>query len=109
MDNQLIAQRAFFMAYNASPVMGMGFLQERSGVTEEQLCKDYGDPKHGLYADYAHGRMMKTGITWSPAGVEINRGNEPRADYQGWGRRYPTNAALLEAAMESLTKPVPAP
>jgi hypothetical protein len=108
MDNQQLAKRVFFLAYEASPVMGMGFLQARDGMTEEKVCEEYarGD---GYHADYAYGRMMKTSVVVRPNGVDINYGREPRADYQGWGRRYPTNAALLEAAMESLTKPVPTP
>lgn len=108
MDNEQIAKRAFFLAYEASPVMGMGILQAKDGVTEDQVWNEVSDGKGSADGDYVFGRMMKLGLKWDAKSITVTYGKEPRADYQGWARKYKSSADLLEAAMDSLTKPVPA-
>lgn len=109
MENEKIAKRAFWLAYQASPVMGMGILQARNDVTEETVWEDVHEAgSNSADGDYVFGRMMKLGISWTPSTIEVNRGREPRGDYQGWAGTYRNSADLLEAAMESLTEPVKA-
>lgn len=111
-----VVKRAFFLAYNAcGGTSGMGMLQARSNVTEDQVWKNvctHGDYPGGVlngmadaskgdaYGDYVFGRMMKLGIQFDPSAgtIEISD-SAPRADYQGWsGRKYPSYKALVDAA-----------
>jgi len=109
MENEQIAKRAFWLAYQASPVMGMGILQKRDDATEETIWADvHREGTNSADGDYVFGRMMKLGISWTQDTIEVNRGREPRADYQGWAGKYKNSADLLEAAMGSLTEPVKA-
>lgn len=119
---QAVVMEAMFLAYQAcgGPV-GMGILQARGNVTKEQVwdnCRRAGDYPGGelmrrskpgeVYGDYVFGRMMKCGFRWNETGIEVPE-DTPRLDYQSWCRRYPTYAALIEAAMKSVeSDPVPA-
>lgn len=104
-EPERVAKRAFFLAYQASPVVGMGHLQKREGVTEEDVWSEVAHAT-SPYGDYVFGRMMKVGMNLDPDGIEV-RDIEPRADYQGWCHAYPTYKDLIEAAIEDLAK-VPA-
>lgn len=90
-----VAKEAMWLAYQASGVVGMGVFQARDSVTKEQLIGDY-----GLDADYAYGRMMKTYLTVKDNTLSCN--DTPRSDYQSWARKYPTYAALIDAAEKAV-------
>lgn len=117
---QDVVKRALFLAYAAcGHATGMGILQARDSVTEEQVCKnvlgaeDYPggnlfrgnkvveDGKSSVYADYVFGRMMKVGFTWQGDEIEV-RTDAPRWDYQGWCIKYKSYQELVEQAIKSL-------
>ena len=110
-----LARKVFHLAYNSSEVMGMGFLQARNSVTEEQIFEnvrtrgDYPDHPNAnqnldLYADYVFGRMMKVGCKIEGDTVVSNHApsDKPRADYQSWAINFKTYGSLFEAAMKSV-------
>lgn len=104
-----IAKRMCWLAWQASQVMGMGVLQNRS-MTEDQVWSaatggpggDYPIP-HGsvseVNADYVAGRMMKLRLKLSYEGVTVSDA-PPRSDYQSWCKTYPTYDALIVAALK---------
>lgn len=53
--------------------------------------------------DYILGRMTKLPIKYSDIEITFNRGATPHIDYQGWVSTYPTNDALMQAAISSLS------
>jgi hypothetical protein len=112
---EAVVRRAFHLAFVAcGGPTGMGFLQDRGpNVTEDQVWEnvqtrgDYpANPNSRpdrAYGDYVFGRMMKLSVTYSQKDGTIQiRDDEPRYDYQGWCRKYPTYAALFEAAASQL-------
>lgn len=100
-----VDEEAFWLAYQASSVVGMGHLQSRRGATKGDVLAaipfEERDGKTVAHADYVMGRMMKLGIGVTASGIEVSD-FAPRADYQSWCYAYPTNAALIEAAAKSL-------
>jgi hypothetical protein len=66
---EAVVKRALFLAYQQSRPMGMGFMQVRDDMTEDQVWEGaigrsdsggVGTEKPGiLNADYVFGRMMK--------------------------------------------------
>lgn len=122
---EAVVKRAMWLAWQAWQACGgpsgMGVLQNRSGVTEEDVWKNLnagglgGDyprlPKEVIvanpnrpgkvYGDYVFGRKMKTGFEWDDGSVTF-RDDLPRRDYQAWCHKYPTTLALVEAAIASL-------
>lgn len=104
-----VTKRAFFLAWEAagSPI-GMGFLQDQPGASEEEVWQnvvgagDYpGDPRGGAqspYGDYVFGRMLKLRVTMGYQSVTVPD-SEPRADYQAWCRVYPSYDALIKDAI----------
>lgn len=105
-----VVMRAFFLAYTAAGgAVGMGFLQARNAVTEEQVWNnvashgDYpggplpgmADPEKGeAYGDYVFGRMLKLSIDFDAKDGTITiPDTAPRADYQGWSNGKPQRAA----------------
>lgn len=92
-------KRAIWLAFQASPPMGMGFLHTASAnaQTEESLTEGVTDK---AYFDYAHGRMMKTEFSLKDGRVCIHP-ETPRSDYQSWGNTYSSAAALLDAVEKS--------
>ena len=104
-----VVKRVFFLAYKActGPV-GMGHLQARSNVTEDDVWHNvlrHGDypgdvtdelnPEEGLYADYVFGNMMKLHVQWTDEEVLDT-------SYQSWGEVYPSYASLVKAAIKSV-------
>jgi hypothetical protein len=109
-----LLKRIFYLAYQASSVVGKGILQEQHGATEEDVWQniltagDYPGNHHlrrqeqGMYdADYVFGRMMKLYIKVTDDGIELPD-KEPKRMYQAWCVTYPTYQALLDAAKASL-------
>lgn len=105
-----VVQRAFYLAFLAAgAAVGMGVLQDRGGVTEEQVWKnvatrgDYGgglipgmdDASKGkAYGDYVFGRMLKLRIEFNESeGTITFTDSAPQADYQGWSSGKPRVAA----------------
>lgn len=104
MESELIAKRALWLAYEASPVIGMGIFSARDDMDEQKFWDAVAPKNNRAYVDYGFGRMMKIGLRWDEKGVHAD-GGDPRPDYQGWSVVYPTYAALITAALESLTVP----
>jgi hypothetical protein len=109
-----LAKEIFWLAWQAcGGPMGMGFLQDRSGVTRDDVwgnVNNAGDypmnhnKANEPYADYVFGRMMKVGVTILKDGIEM-RDFEPRADYQSWCRTYRTVEDLVNKAVENVSYP----
>ena len=107
-----LAKEIFWLAWQAcgGPV-GMGFLQDRSGVTRDDVWNNIssaGDypmnhnPPNKPYGDYVFGRMMKLGLKLRSDGIEISD-LEPRSDYQGWCIVYKTYQDLVNTALVNLS------
>lgn len=99
-----VAKRAFFLAYNAiNGTTGLGFLQAKAAVTDEQVWQHVCHDELRPYGDYVFGRMMKMGCTinLTEGTIEV-RDVPPRHDYQGWSGTYPTYASVFEAAAKEL-------
>lgn len=110
-----IVSKFFYLAWKASKVMGMGFLQDRPAATEQEVFSnvirsgDYALPIHGSnnrsYADYVFGRMMKLGISVTRNGedydLEVSDG-PAKPDYNSWSGVYSSPAAILSAALQSI-------
>lgn len=109
---EAVVKRAVFLAYSASRVCGMGFLQARTGADEDAVWAaatgrtDYGGVgKPGpnrVNCDYVMGRMMKLGLKWDADGIEVDE-FPARPDYQSWAVKYESQAALVAAAVASLS------
>lgn len=119
-ENERLARRIGYLAYQASQVVGMGALHARDGATEEEFWSALrgevnvkaevfsnvapmpeANPTGSVYCDYVMGRMMKLSIAWNESGVTTST-SQPRPDYQSWCRKYPTYDALEQAAIASL-------
>lgn len=105
-DMPQIVEEMFWLAYQASRVVGMGILQARNDATKADvlasLATVYGN---GLHADYVYGRMMKLLIRLSDDGKQIEVPDMvPMYDYQSWCFRYPTYDDLFNAAFASYKK-----
>lgn len=96
-----LAKRAAFLAYKASHVVGMGIFQARDDVTEEKLWESASKQHGRVYIDYGFGRMMKLVIRYDDVGCTGGNTNLT-ADYESWCIKYPTYAALFDAAEASL-------
>jgi hypothetical protein len=109
---QSIVSKFFYLAWSASKVMGMGFLQDRHAATEQEVFSnvirsgDYVLPVHGgnnrTYADYVFGRMMKLGISVTRNGedCDLEVSDSPaKPDYNSWSGTYNSPADILDAAV----------
>ena len=103
-DRDSFVKRFFFLAYTASSVVGMGFLQAVDDMTEDFLVESL--DKERPYIDYGAGRMMKVGL-WldTDTSAKVYSG-EAREGYQSWAWKYPTYEALIEATKKSLGEAV---
>ena len=117
-DPVAVVKRMFKLAYDAcGGPMGMGFLQSRDNVTEDDVFKNvctagdylYGceiqnkgrdEKEHRFYGDYVFGRMMKWGAKIE--GQEIRIHDKFKYDYQAFSGQYKDAKALLESALQSL-------
>lgn len=101
-----VAKEAMWLAYQASAPMGLGFLHERGGESREDVIRATFRPQSDFAkkndwpiegsADYCHGRMMKIILKCKDGTLTCN--DTPRYDYQSWAGKYPTYAALIDAA-----------
>lgn len=101
---ETIAKRAAFLAYNASIVVGMGILQARDNVTEDEVWAEVtyrNEGKNQIYGDYVFGKMMKFSLTWDEKEVKAHD-HALRSDYQSWSIGYKTYKDLVQAAIQSL-------
>ncbi len=112
-----VAKRAIFLGWQAvGGPSGYGVFQDRGPQQDEETVwkqayerGDYGgrderEPVGKMNADYVFGRMMK--LRFRVAGDTLTHpDHEPRSDYQAWCRKYPTFAALFDAAEASLKVP----
>ena len=102
-------RRMFFLAYNASDVYGMGFLQEKEDASEEEVwkniqnCGDYPGPTSSVggkfVADYVFGHMMKLYITVEGDTISFNDKWKP--DCQSFCTVY-TPQSLVDSTAKSL-------
>jgi len=99
---EAVAKAAFFLAYSAAKVVGMGVFQARDSVTEDEVwgqVRAKNPDVKAAYGDYVFGRMMKLSLRWDDDGrVTTNTTLPPSADYQSWCTEYPTFESLIEAA-----------
>lgn len=117
-DAKAVVKRAFFLAYNAcGRALGMGLLQARPNVTEDELydaiignhdytfpgCDPTKQDETDLYADYVFGRMMKLGIQRNGCEVEIPDRDEYDPEYHDFAHKYPNATELLTAAVKDLS------
>lgn len=103
---EALAKRMFFLAYEASRVVGMGFLQARQNVTEDQVFGALWKQSHrelpiNYCGDYIFGRMVKLNIEVWEDFIDIPDDN-PRMDYQSWAFLYATYQDLATEAAVSL-------
>ena len=93
---------------------GMGFMRDNPKADKAAVwkqayeCGDYSGRHPGdgnnLSADYVFGRMLKLRVRRpSPTVLELTD-NTPTRDYQSWCGKYPTYAALFDAA-EKVAQP----
>lgn len=112
-NSQDFMKRAFYLAYNASSVMGLGVLQQRDDVSEKDIWiningrGDYPTNLNGgmTYGDYVFGRMMKWGgRIEDEKTINITQDLDYKfnIEYQSFARKYPTNKALLDATAKDL-------
>jgi len=105
-----ITKRAFFLAYRAAQVVGMGALQARDNATEDEVWGQVCPLKPGTkmaYGDYVFGRMMKLTLRWNDGGqVQSITPMAPKPDYQSWCEKYPEYEDLIAAAAASVEQPV---
>lgn len=110
-DPTAFLSRLFYLAWQAcGGPLGMGFLQNRPGATEEEVFKnvltagDYacgGGNDKEVYGDYVFGRMMKFGAEIENGTIKFS--DSPfRSDYQAFARKYPTIESLIDATEKSL-------
>jgi hypothetical protein len=103
-DIERLAKRSFFLAYNASKIMGRGLHQAQSDKTEDEIFNAVKTRRSGvLSGDYVFGRMMKTSCEYTNDSLTVSN-SKVTIDYQSWVRAYPTVESLLQAAIRSLEK-----
>lgn len=115
-DIEKIVKRACYLAWQASQVYGMGFLQDRGEQSEDKVFENIvtdGDypirgqvaEQGGVFADYVFGRMMKLSIRCNRSNGELEfKDGRVSLDYQSWGVKYPTYKDLINAAIDSLAR-----
>lgn len=85
-------------AVNASTPMGLGALHYNQ--QRQFVAGDFEPDARGLYLDYVEGRMVKLYIRKDETlGNSWELAHEPRADYQSWAHKYPTNEALVASVI----------
>jgi hypothetical protein len=110
-----VAKEAIWLAWTAcGGTSGAGFLQDNPDAKKDQVWDraynmgDYSGRRVGMKptavnADYVFGRMMK--LYFKVEGDSITHDDqEPRRDYQAWCGRYPSYAALFDAAETEVLK-----
>ena len=105
-DMPLVVEEMFWLAYKASQVIGMGYMQARDEATKaEVMSSTAAIAGNAYYADYVFGRMMKLMLRLSADGKQLEVPDTvPMFDYQSWCFRYPTYNDLFNAAFASYKK-----
>lgn len=113
-----LVKEIYWLAWQASRVYGMGYLQDHPTATREDIWNnvatkgDYtvgdGLPSKGVknseaHADYVFGRMMKLFLRWKDGRIECPS-TLPDREYQSWATTYTSYPMLVNAAIMSLTK-----
>ena len=94
-DMPLVVEEMFWLAYQASHVVGMGIMQSRNDATKAEIVLAV----HAGHADYVFGRQMKLMLRLSADGKQLEVPDAvPVFDYQSWCFRYPTYENLFYAA-----------
>lgn len=116
-EAETLVGHIFLLAYDAcGQTTGMGFLQERSGVTLEQIMPKTNPPSNfelernpklvwHYSIDYGFGRMMKLSVDIECENDEhkvIMPDREVHVEYQGWGHTYVTYESLYSSAVLSV-------
>ena len=89
-----VAKRMIFLAYRYSPIVGMGILQARNNVTEEDVWNQTFMGYDAVCSDYIFGHMVKTSFEFTEDSVTWSQ-VAPNPDYQGWATLIPTYGACL--------------
>lgn len=98
-----LLERAAWLAYEASAVVGMGIFQAQPGITSEQLLSAYPlkDNRHGI--DYGFGRMMKYRVDFDrEKGIIKTSDRDLSTEYESWHRVYKSYAHLFDTAADQL-------
>lgn len=105
-DMPLIVDQMFWLAYQASQVIGMGHLQARNQTTKVEVLAELSLPSPGYkYADYIFGRMMKMYVLLTDGDTRAEVPDAvPMYDYQSWCFRYPTYEDLFHTALATYKK-----
>jgi hypothetical protein len=114
-ESLAVAKEALWLAWNAcGGTSGYGFLQNKPDAGKDAVwdgaynARDYaGGHKGGegyVNADYVFGRMMKLRFEIKGDTLEFSD-NTPRGDYQAWCYKYPSYAALFDAAKAAIRTP----
>lgn len=109
-DSEIIIKRIFKLAYDASIVCGLGYLQAVDNASEDDVWNNVSN--NGDYpvnhnepgrwnADYVFGRMMKLSIQYAE-GTLIIRPDNPQPSYNSWCIKYKTPDELFKDAIRSL-------
>lgn len=99
---EAFVKRAFKLLYDECQVVGMGILQARNSVTEEDVWKHVNYEQGRPSGDYVFGRMMKWHCHYDKDSVQIPDRGGYRVDYQSFCGVYPTPVAIVEAVCQSL-------
>lgn len=100
-----LAKRMAWLAYKASELVGLGFLQALDNATEDDVWRvavvaSFDD---SVRWDYCFGRMMKLSIGYDREKDRMVIFGPPfHPEYQSFHHKYPTKEALIDAAKESL-------
>lgn len=104
LDLQKVVKRAMYLAWKASPVLGMGVFQDRPAATEDEVWACVGKPTRrdplSYTSDYIFGRMMKCRL--DAVGNKIGGMGGANIEYQGWLCQYKGYDDLIETAILSL-------
>jgi len=102
-DMKSVVEEMFWLAYQASHVVGMGLMQSRNNATKAEIVLAVRALNgNAFYADYVYGRMMKLMLRLSDDGKQLEVPDTvPVFDYQSWCFRYPTYKDLFYAAFAS--------
>jgi hypothetical protein len=107
-----VLKEVLWLAWQAcgGPI-GRGFFQDNPDAKRDDVfTRTYGEgdyasrraDRNDLHADYVFGRMMKLYIQRPKSDTVVVHDATPRIDYQGWCGKYPTYAALFDAAEKNV-------
>lgn len=105
-DTEEIVKLAFWLAFQASHPMGLGFLQSEAAAvaTEDDVWdkvskQESSDGSLRFSADYIYGRMMKMNLCIRDGEITFPS-HKISPDYESWCLKYATYEDLLKAAQQ---------